>query len=631
MPIIPSFELSQDDEFVFITINIPYVKISDVEIISHSVHFSFYCKPYLLRLELPYEIEDTEVDERFKAVYDMSVKHGTITAHLPKKERGLHFPNLDLKTFLMKSSSDFKSKKSVSTPLIEILPDDELQNVRTTLVNTCNDDGNQKRSSPDFDNDIQTAMDELRISRYPCYGFNSQYSRVLGALREESVVMIEIPDPDGITEVDRRRHRIAAEYALFDVDRYLGDYFGAHSDSIYVSALAYDSFWDRQWFSWKLTRESATANPAGTELLDSFEEVGGFSDAEKDVLGGCSGIELRNREYLISSGSKQEKSILLTMADLLFAFCFECRMTCGDFSVESAMNIARLSCSCSWLESYNTFGDDARTVIVHCARRSLIYPYLRVWKLTRKVLSDVCKVLLLGRRSVLKCLLEMRRIFQQTDSHYMLNKLFIDDYCVWVQQVDDESLSLFANEFNTVVTEMEGDGTYKGRDWMQLNLSAIEDWAKQCQVHDCGEDTSENTDDDSSGDEEYSSDSDEADSDHASSDDEDDGVMQSQSAVPLRLHPTIPVEYTQEVSAAESYVTATGAGGLSLETLQISRKSGQPKLQPWSESPLRLTPHSPSKLTHQDASEKAYDISEFDVDSPRQRPVIEVLSSVEFE
>jgi SHQ1 protein len=51
----------------------------------------------------------------------------------------------------------------------------------------------------------------------------------------------------------------------------------------------------------------------------------------------------------------------------------------------------------------------------------------RYLKFTRKVFTDVCKVLLLGKRCVLQCLLQIRSIFEHTDSHYLLNKLFLGD------------------------------------------------------------------------------------------------------------------------------------------------------------------------------------------------------------
>ena len=52
-------------------------------------------------------------------------------------------------------------------------------------------------------------------------------------------------------------------------------------------------------------------------------------------------------------------------------------LTGGESNVESASNIARLSSTLSWLDSFREESDDVTTVITHCARRSLIYPYLR--------------------------------------------------------------------------------------------------------------------------------------------------------------------------------------------------------------------------------------------------------------
>ena len=38
-----------------------------------------------------------------------------------------------------------------------------------------------------------------------------------------------------------------------------------------------------------------------------------------------------------------------------------------------------------------------------------------------------------GRRSVLKVLLEIRGILMDQDCRYVLNDLYITDYCVWIQ------------------------------------------------------------------------------------------------------------------------------------------------------------------------------------------------------
>lgn len=250
----------------------------------------------------------------------------------------------------------------------------------------------------------------------------------------------------------------------------------------------------------------------------AFEAVGGFSDLERTVLsGGSSGAGgLRNREYLIAAGSAEEHSLLLGLADVLFAFCHECRLTGGEPNVESASNISRLSCCLGWLDSFSEErGDDVATVITHCARRSLIYPYLRHWKLTRKVLTDVCKVLVLGRRCVLKCLLQLRGIFERTDSHYMLNKLFLDDYCVWVQQVGEDTLQRFAKRYNDAKNAFEGGGD-KGKGRVELNLTALEEWAEG-RVRMEGDDEDEDEEEEDEDEEDEEGDEEEEDVDEESS------------------------------------------------------------------------------------------------------------------
>ena len=58
----------------------------------------------------------------------------------------------------------------------------------------------------------------------------------------------------------------------------------------------------------------------------------------------------------------------------------------------------------------------------------LNHPLFRYLKFTRKIFTDVCKVLLLGKRCVLQCLLKIRSIFEHTDSHYLLNKVFLGEH-----------------------------------------------------------------------------------------------------------------------------------------------------------------------------------------------------------
>ena len=102
MPVTPQFTTSQDDEFVLIEIHVPYVRVSDMDFSVDGTSFSFYCKPYNLKLNLPYNVVE---DERAKATYDMNKNNGTIVCYLPKEIPKQHFPDLDLITKLLTKTS----------------------------------------------------------------------------------------------------------------------------------------------------------------------------------------------------------------------------------------------------------------------------------------------------------------------------------------------------------------------------------------------------------------------------------------------------------------------------------------------------------------------------------------------
>jgi hypothetical protein len=42
---------------------------------------------------------------------------------------------------------------------------------------------------------------------------------------------------------------------------------------------------------------------------------------------------------------------------------------------------------------------------------------------------------------------QARAILRRTESHYLLNRLFLDDYCVFVQQVGDDVLADLAKDY----------------------------------------------------------------------------------------------------------------------------------------------------------------------------------------
>lgn len=43
-------------------------------------------------------------------------------------------------------------------------------------------------------------------------------------------------------------------------------------------------------------------------------------------------------------------------------------------------------------------------------------------------------IVFLGRRQLLKCLLEIHSLCREEDPWFLLNELYLTDYCVWIQK-----------------------------------------------------------------------------------------------------------------------------------------------------------------------------------------------------
>jgi hypothetical protein len=98
-----------------------------------------------------------------------------------------------------------------------------------------------------------------------------------------------------------------------------------------------------------------------------------------------------------------------------------------------------------------------RDVVVCFARRALAFPLYRHWALVEqvrpphhyrsgpcklahrahagvcKVVRDTAAILRLGRRAAVACLLAMRHVLDRDEVKHWLSRLYLDDYCVWLQ------------------------------------------------------------------------------------------------------------------------------------------------------------------------------------------------------
>ena len=162
----------------------------------------------------------------------------------------------------------------------------------------------------------------------------------------------------------------------------------------------------------------------------------------------------------------------LGIIDLLFAYCYDHLLTDGDPTVESAWTVPILSCTLSWLEPFDA-GETIADVVSQCLRRSLIYPYLRNLDFAVFVGRQVSHILSKGgRRCVIRCLLQIRSILDQSELYYLGNKLYIDPYLAWLQDSprhNDGYLQLLATEVDNLL-----DDSKCLRDRLGLSLTAIE-------------------------------------------------------------------------------------------------------------------------------------------------------------
>lgn len=81
------------------------------------------------------------------------------------------------------------------------------------------------------------------------------------------------------------------------------------------------------------------------------------------------------------------------------------------------------------IQQFTTLKD----VVTACFRRALAYPLYRHFGLCDKVLQDVYILFKLGKRAILKALLETKYLFDHHDVYYVYSKIWLDDFCVWIQ------------------------------------------------------------------------------------------------------------------------------------------------------------------------------------------------------
>lgn len=178
--ITPRFRLRQDHNFIYVVVELPYVKISDAEVDVEGTQFTMYVKPYFLKLNFGHELKD---DEQSKGVYDIDKKE--ITFKVSKAQPGTEFENLDLVASLL------SPKKPRERGFIEVISGHEDQ-------------------------------EEGDMPSERCYGFCRRYQHFFEQLQDAQYELLDF-DPDVYPVSARSQVALERELEDFELDRYLAD------------------------------------------------------------------------------------------------------------------------------------------------------------------------------------------------------------------------------------------------------------------------------------------------------------------------------------------------------------------------------------------------------------------------
>ncbi|CAG8747438.1 8483_t:CDS:2, partial [Acaulospora morrowiae] len=278
--------------------------------------------------------------------------------------------------------------------------------------------------------------------------------------------------PEKSTFESRRRDRCKAENDKFNPDHYIADFMGVQDIK---HLLKYKTEWTKKL---KRAQQNDTNGTNNTEVnsmnlkgdsekieqlgairhpntiglsevedirlttenhknnINDAEDILKFTEKEKSMM-----LNLPNKDYIL----QDVKSIYFGLADLLFAYSYNHRVCEGETTVESAWTIGKISPTISCLERFTTL----RETIISLFRRSLAYPCYRNFELSQKCLEDVYVLMKLGRRAILKVLLEMKDIFDHSDVYYIYSKIWLDDYCIWCQtKASDKVIRSLAHQLH---------------------------------------------------------------------------------------------------------------------------------------------------------------------------------------
>lgn len=405
--ITPFFNISQDEEFIHIEIEISHIRFNakTIEMVVNGPLFIFSLPPYYLRLKFPYNCIE---DERSHSEFDS--KDGVVRIKVAKEIKGQDFPDLDITARLLARTNESQIN---SKPLIEEL------------------DGDSKilEEGERFNWEIsQTEPTETILHKN--YGFDNQYSGIVQTSIANGNDINELGDPENTDNDNRILERMIKENIKFDPEYYASEY-------IMESTPEYQSL-----LSWK--------NPLVSQFLKWYKNKGDdsvmpveFTKFEQEKM-----MDLTKKSYLVSKQYENELAALLI--SLMFSYHFDLRENEGEHTSESGWTVGKLTAQFCFLDNKLSVDDDdniLKTAIITSIRRSLCYPLHRNFKLSIKVWNDVYYNLRGGRRLVIKSLIAIKELFRFHDIYYVYDKIWLQDLLSWfISNVTESNLRVLAHD-----------------------------------------------------------------------------------------------------------------------------------------------------------------------------------------
>ncbi|KAJ7653072.1 SHQ1 protein-domain-containing protein [Mycena polygramma] len=410
--ITPRFECSQTAESVIVKIYCPSVRAADVEIHVDDTLFSIHINPYFLRLNFSHPILE---DDQSTAKYDPS--SGYLTVTLTKECNGQVFADLDLLSKLL------APRPSRQSPMIEVIGQEAAEETDDLVARTNALSLEHEEILLAAENDWQIPQElptdpPISTTITQTYGFLNLHSGYFKHVSHTANEVNELgSDAEACTVPERRRRRWKHEDEKWDEEHYMADY----ADDEYIQDL----------ILWK--------NP---RVVDSrpFQ----FTEEENLAL-----LNLPRKEYL--TDAREIRNFYLTLVTILFSYAYDARTTQGDSTPESAWTLCSLVPAFSALDpapygapttsSETPSPSDLVASLSQSYRRCLCFPLYRSFLLAEVCREDVAALFSLGKRAITRCLLETKFILDHHEVYYVYSKIWLEDFCVWVQaSASDDTL-----------------------------------------------------------------------------------------------------------------------------------------------------------------------------------------------